>query len=399
MGTTREIQSWRAGYEELAGRIRWVFSREEPWRNACDYLQGLLSQVPRKNAWQLAEQAGDANPYGLQHLLGKAKWDADDLCDEVRDYTLEHLGTENAALIVDETGFLKKGQCSAGVARQYSGTAGRVDNAQIGVFVAYATAAGHALIDRELYLPAEWTEDPARCRAAGIPPERAFAPKSELARQMLARAFEAGVRADWVLGDEVYGTSGHLRSWLEEQRQPYVLTISSSLRIWRGKESKLLPELARSLAPDSWVTLTVGDGAKGPRRFEWARFLAEPGPEGHEHWFLVRRSLDEHHEMAYYRVFGASSTSLEDMARAAGTRWAVEECFEQAKGEVGLDQYEVRSWCGWYRHITLSMLALTFLAGLRERAEATVREKRGPQSGKARDPMRKFKRARGLRYG
>jgi SRSO17 transposase len=365
-----------------------LFGRSEPRRQAGLYLEGLLSAVDRKNGWQLAEHLGDARPWRTQRLLSHVQWDeaaARDLC---RAYVVEALADREAVLIVDETGFLKKGTKSAGVARQYSGTAGRIENCQIGVFLAYASGKGHALIDRELYLPKEWTEDPARREAAGIAQEVGFATKPELARRMIARAIAADMPFAWVLGDEVYGSDRRLRLDLEQQERPFVLAIRSNEKLWSTLDDRIGQHAAAALAavvPEkAGQRLSAGAGAKGERFYNWARVrLMRLQQPPWDHWLLVRRHPNKPDQLAYYVVFGPADTTLAALAHIAGRRWAIEECFEVAKQEVGLADYEIRSRHGWCRHITLAMLALAFLAAMRVKlkavaAAATANGKKGP---------------------
>ena len=370
-----EVARWAKGIEGVHECITGRFRRPEPRRRALDYLRGLLSPVERKNGWQLAEQAGDATPYGVQHLLSTYVWDADLVRDDLRDYVVEHLGDASGVLVVDETGFLKKGNKSVGVQRQYSGTAGRIENCQIGVFLTYATAKGRTLLDRELYLPQVWADDQERREEASVPEKAAFRTKPQLARGMLERAVESGVPFGWATGDEVYGNDRNLRLWLERRDVPHVLAIKSNEKLWawtdQGPRQVRADRLASGVEESGWVRLSAGDGAKGPRVYDWAlvdiRPLREPGKS---HWLLTRRSVAKPGELAYYVCFGPAGTTLEELVRVAGTRWAIEECFEEAKGEVGLDQYEVRRWDGWYRHITLAMLAHAYLAVIRHQASA-----------------------------
>jgi SRSO17 transposase len=371
------IFDWRLELSALHVRLGELFGRSEPRRQAGLYLEGLLSAVERKNGWQLAEHLGDARPWRTQRLLSHVQWDeaaARDLC---RTYVVEALADREGVLIVDETGFLKKGTKSAGVARQYSGTAGRIENCQIGVFLAYASGNGHALIDRELYLPKKWAEDPARRAAAGIPKEVRFATKPTLARRMIARAIAAGVPFAWILGDEVYGSDRRLRRDLEQQERPFVLAIRSNEKLWSTLDDRTGPHAAAALAtavPEAaWQRLSAGAGAKGERFYDWARVrLIRRQQPLWEYWLLVRRHPNKPDQLAYYIVFGPADTSLATLARVAGRRWAIEECFEVAKQEVGLADYEIRSWHGWYRHVTLAMLALAFLAAMRVKLKAAA---------------------------
>ena len=361
----------------MHARLGELFVRSEPRRQAGLYLEGLLSAVERKNGWQLAEHLGDAGPWRTQRLLSHVRWDEEAARDLCRAYVVEPLADREGVLIVDETGFLKKGTKSAGVARQYSGTAGRIENCQIGVFLAYASGNGHALIDRELYRPREWAEDPARRKAAGIPKEVTFATKPALARRMIARAIAAGVPFAWVLGDEVYGSDRRLRLDLEQQERPFVLAIRSNEKLWSTLEDRTGQHTAAALAaavPEAaWQSLSAGAGAKGERFYEWARIsLMRLQQLPWDHWLLVRRHPSKPDQLAYYVVFGPADTSLTTLARVAGRRWAIEECFEVAKQEVGLADYEIRSRHGWYRHVTLVMLALGFLAATRVKLKDAV---------------------------
>lgn len=360
------VEGWRGALTEVADRIGARFARAEARQRVLAYLQGLLSPAERKNGWQLAEVSGDATPYGVQHLLGRARWEADAVRDDLRAYVREHLGDPQAVLVLDETGFLKKGQQSAGVARQYSGTAGRVENCQIGVFIAYASGRGQALIDRELYLPKEWTHDPERCQRAGIPATRPFATKPQLARQMLERTFAAGVPAAWVSGDSVYGDDRRLRVWLESQEQAYVLAVSGKEYVWLGWRQRQVKTILATLPTLGWRRLSAGAGTKGPRFYDWCWLpLADPMQPDWRRWLVVRRSLGDPTDVTAYVVFAPHGTALETIVRVAGSRWTIESCFEAAKGEVGLDHYEVRRWTGWYRHITLAMWAAALLTVLR----------------------------------
>ena len=362
-----EVARWAEGIEQVHRCVAGRFRRPEPRRRALDYLRGLLSPVERKNGWQLAEQAGDATPYGVQRLLSTYRWDADLVRDDLAGYVVEHLAGADGVLVVDETGFLKKGNKSAGVQRQYSGTAGRIENCQIGVFLAYASAKGRTLLDRELYLPQVWAEDRERRREAGVPEDAGFQTKPRLAQRMLERALESGVPFGWVAGDEVYGNDRNLRLWLEREGIAHVLAIKSNEKLWawtdKGPGQVRADRLVPGVEEVGWVRCSAGDGAKGPRVYDWAlveiRPLREPGKG---YWLLARRSVAKPEELAYYVCYGPAGTTLEELARVAGTRWAIEECFEEAKGQVGLDQYEVRRWDGWYRHITLAMLAHAYLA-------------------------------------
>jgi SRSO17 transposase len=374
--TRVDAVSWAEQLAEVAERIGPRFLRSEPRRQALAYLQGLLSSAERKNSWQLAEQAGDPGPHRFQHLLGRAIWEADEVRDDLQAYGQEQLADPEAVLIVDETGFLKKGEGSVGVQRQYSGTAGRIENCQMGVFLAYAAARGHTFLDRALYVPEEWAQDQPRRRAADVPAEVRFATKPVLARHMIERALQNGVPARWVSGDSVYGNDGKLRLWLEEQQLAHVLGVSGNHFVWIGATQQKVSTVAAQISPEDWSRRSAGDGSKGPRWYDWATVETNSLHKGWTRWLLVRRSVDNPQDWAYYRVFAPAETRLEEMVAVAGKRWAVEECFATAKGEVGLDQYEVRSWTGWHRHVTLSLLAHAYLTVVRAQALGATPKKR-----------------------
>ncbi len=397
-----QVQAWDFAFEALIDRIRPQFSRIEAEERARSYVQGLLSPIERKNGWQIAEKAGNKTPYGIQNLLGRSVWDADGVRDELIEYVKEHLYSPEGVGVLDETGFIKKGKQSVGVQRQYSGTAGKVENCQIGVFLTYVSEKGHTFLDRALYLPESWTQDPDRCRRAGVPEAIEFATKPALARQMLSRTTALGLRFAWITGDAVYGNNPGLREALEDQLQQHVLGIACSEQVTLGDISLPAREAIAYLADKSWQRLSAGNGTKGPRTYDWAVIpLNEPAAEGWTHRLLVRRSLKDPNDMAYYRVFAPTTCPPAEMVRVAGCRWTIEECFETAKGEVGLDQYEVRSWTGWYRHITLACLAHAFLSVMRTQSltiATDVTEKGGLKSHQAtsNSSLRAFKRQRGL---
>ena len=374
--TQETIQQWAAEVEIVGQRLGPYFARSEPRARAIDYLRGLLSDAERKNGWQLAEYLGDPTPDGVQHLLARADWDADAVRDDLTRYLHDHLGDPDGVLIVDETGFLKKGTKSCGVARQYTGTAGRIENAQVGVFLAYAGGKGHALIDRALYLPKEWTDDRERCDAAGVPTAEAFATKPQLAERMIRRAWQLGVRAAWVTGDSVYGHDGKFRRFLEANGQPYLLAVPSNQPLFDGQFRSTVGAIADAFPARVWRRASAGDGSKGPREYDWAVRPFGPGDErGWPLWLVVRRHRERPDERAYFLARGPAATRPAELIRVAGTRWRVEECLELAKGECGLDEYEVRSWTGWHRHVTLSLFALAVVAVIRSRVPAPRRKK------------------------
>jgi SRSO17 transposase len=391
------VQGGAAYLNDLERRLAPYFERTEPRQRALAYLRGLLSPAERKNSWQLAEMSGDTTPYGFQHLLRRALWDPDAVRDELGTYVVQHLGAPHAVLVIDETGFLKKGDHSAGVARQYSGTAGRIENCQIGVFLAYASGLGHTLLDRELYLPKEWTDDRARCGQAGIPDERGFATKPELARQMLARTFATGVPAQWVTGDSVYGDDRRLRMWLESRPQAYVLAVSGKEYVWLDGQQHQVKRILAALPEDGWTRLSAGDGAKGLRWYDWCWLpLADPMEPAWRRGLLVRRSVTDPTDLTAYVVFAPQDAVLAEVVRVAGTRWTIESAFEAAKSEVGLDHYEVRSWTGWYRQITLAMWALALLAVLRAGIIAVEAFKKSLVARHNQRSLAVFKASRGL---
>jgi SRSO17 transposase len=350
-------------FDQVMARIAGRFRRVEPRAAARAYLLGLLSSVERKNCWQLAEQAGLARPGPMQRLLRCARWDADAVRDDLRAYAAEHLGTDGSVLVIDETGFLKKGRSSAGVQRQYTGTAGRIENAQVGVFLALATSRGRALIDRRLYLPEHsWSDDPERRSAAGIPETVQFATKPRLAAEMITTALDAGITAPWVTGDEAYGQDPQLRAALEARGVGYVMAVACSMRVRinHGRTPIRADTVAGRLPASAWHRQSAGNGAKGPRYYDWA--WVGIGTGSHRH-LLVRRNRSTG-ELAFYLCWSPTEVPLSELVRVAGIRWSIEECFQAAKGQVGLDHYQVRNWTAWHRHITLAMLALAFLTAL-----------------------------------
>jgi SRSO17 transposase len=354
----------------VAQRLAPCFARSEARRHAQAYLWGLLSPVERKNGWQLAEVVGDRTPYAIQHLLGRADWDPDAVRDDLRAYVVEHFGDAQAILVLDETAVVKKGAASAGVAKQYAGSVGKLENAQVGVFLAYARLQGVAFLDRALYLPEDWTHDRARCQAAGIPEGVAFATKPELARQLLERAWAAGVPAAWVTADSVYGDDRRLRMWLEAHELAHVLAVSGKeyVNVAATWTQRRVSTLLKELPEEGWERLSAGAGEKGPRWYDWYRLpLVPPLQEGFERWLLVRRSLSDPTDLQAYVVFAPLGTTLEALVHVAGRRWTSEVAFAAAKGEVGLDHYEVRSWTGWYRHTTLALFAQAVLTVVRAR--------------------------------
>ena len=364
MAVTDEVAGWARGLDVLMGRIAPRFGRVEPRRRARAYLKGLLAPVERKNGWQLAEVAGDRTPDGVQDFLARMRWDADLVRDDLRAYVVEHLGDPGAVLVLDETGFVKKGTRSVGVQRQYSGTAGRIENCQVGVFLGYASRHGHALIDRALYLPESWARDRARRATAGVPEAVAFATKPKLGRAMLARALDAGVPCAWVAGDSVYGSDSALRRFIERRGRGYVLAVTGAQRLGRKPVADWLDDVPA----DGWQRLSAGAGAKGPRLYDWAFLPCRGAAAGWQKGLLVRRKIAEPDELTFYLTLAPAATPLTELVRVAGTRWTIEACFEAAKGEVGLDHYEVRSWTGWHRHVTLAMLAHAYLTVVRRTA-------------------------------
>src|SRR6266568_2027259 len=368
---------WAAYLDEVHAHIAGRFARSEQRQRARAYVQGLLSPIERKNGWQLAEAAGEANPYGYQELLSRALWDPDEVRDDVLDLVREKLADPAAVVVIDETGFVKKGTKSVGVAPQYSGTAGKTGNCQIGVFLAYAAQRGQVLMDREIYLPQVWTDDRERCQEAGVPETVEFATKLVLARRMLERVLEHGLPFAWVTADSVYGADYHLgrEDGFESIRVDEWLTRKIRLR---------------------WYRLSAGWGSKGPRFYDWAwwKMNAEV-PAGWQAWILVRRSISDPSEIVYYRVCAPEETTLQLIVQVAGQRWKVEEAIERGKSECGLDQYEVRSWTGWYRHVTLSLVAQLCATLMAEQANAEPGKKaREPNCGSS--SLQQFKHRRGL---
>jgi SRSO17 transposase len=388
--------------DAVVGLIGSRFVRPEPRARVRGYVRGLLASLERKNGWTVAEHAGAVSPDGMQRLLRTADWDVDGVRDDVRGYVLDGLGDPDEAkagvFVADDTGFIKKGRRSAGVQRQYTGTTGKIDNCQLGVFLAYATPRGHALIDRELYLPASWTEDPDRCAAAGIPAETEFATKPELAVRMLQRLHEAGRLRGWFTADEAFGQNPGLRDWLAENRVPYVLATRNDDLLTcpdgHREQAKVLATLAGvdadgKVDPTAWERRSLGYGAHGERIYDWTAIALDSTglPDGWGHWLLVRQQVEPTAdqiaagktvpERAYYRCAGPAHTPLRELIRVAGTRWAIEECFQTAKNEAGLDHYQVRTWRAWYAHITLAMLAAGWLVVTRAAEHDRDRAEKG----------------------
>ena len=382
---------WERDLSALKSRLAPVFGRREVGASAGAFIDGLLSGISRKTGWLMAEQAGLDRPYRMQSLLGRSSWNADVLRDLVRAEVIGSLGDPRGVLVVDETGFLKKGTHSVGVARQYSGTAGRVENCQVGVFLGYASPLGQALIDRRLYLPDAWAADEARRRQVRVPEPVTFATKPQIACDLIAAALDAGTPCAWVLADALYGSDSRLRRMLETRCQPYVLAVRSNHTLRMLTATGLLQtdpaQLADALPGTAWAAHAAGEGSKGPRLYEWARIaLPWTVDEGFERWLLIRRSRRDGQDFAYYLVFAPAGTDLAELAGAAGLRWTIEECFQRAKEELGLDHCEARSWHGWHRHMTLCMAALAFLAGLSaqlRRVAASKPNERSPRAAAA----------------
>ena len=398
----KELDEWGADFLQFCARFADVFGRKEPRAQATKYLRGLMASVPRKNGWQVAEVIGDRTPDATQRLLYQAKWSADTARDPLLQYVIEVFGEEDGIAVVDETGFIKRGTRSVGVKRQYSGTAGKVENCQIGTFLSYATAKGHVFLDRRLYLPEEeWCNDIGRRKQAKVPSEVVFQTKPEQAMAMLGHAWQAGVPMRWVAGDEVYGDSPALRDLIARHECWYVLTVKTSTPVWTERPQVVEPEpqkrgrprtkvrlaegapsattvqvVVASWPESRWQALIVAKGEKGLITYDWAcqRIIESrnglPGPDA---WLVARRSRNDPTDIAYYLSNAPVETPLLKLAQVASTRYTVEQCIEEAKGETGLDEYEVRYWHSWHRHITLSMMAHAWLASVRY----TATEKKG----------------------
>jgi SRSO17 transposase len=402
-----DLAGWVSRLDAVIGLIGARFVRSEPRTRVGDYVRGLLAGLERKNGWTMSEHAGAVSPDGMQRLLRSADWDVDGVRDDVRGYVLDGLGGPGpgpgtgdpgvGVFIADDTGFIKKGRRSAGVQRQYTGTSGKIDNCQLGVFLAYATPRGHALVDRELYLPTAWTEDRDRCAAAGIPETVEFATKPELVVRMLERVEDAGRLSGWFTADEAFGQNPGLRDWLAAHQVPYVLaTRNDDLLVCpdgHREQAKVLATLAGvdsdgRIDPAAWERRSLGYGAHGERVYDWTAVALDPAglPDGWAHWLLVRQQTTPTEgktvvERAYYRCAGPATTPLRELIRVAGTRWAIEECFQTAKNEAGLDHYQVRTWRAWYAHITLAMLAAGWLTVTRAHEHQTDRAEKGdPES-------------------
>ena len=349
---------WLDGFGALMDRIRPRFARYEPARHAAGLMLGLLSNLERKNCWTIAEERGDVTPHGLQHMLSRASWDEDAVAGDLRDYVTTAFADPDAVLVVDETGDVKKGAATVGVQRQYTGTAGRIENSQVAVYLTYAGRRGHALIDGALYLPKSWAEDPARRVRAGVPDDVEFATKPALAQRLIAGALDAGVLASWVAGDEVYGADSGLRTACQSRGVGYVLAVARNHYVVTA--GCRVDALVVGMPTFGWQRLSAGAGSKGPRLYSWLLIDIASTLPGHE-WIMVRRN-DSTQELAYYRCWSPHPVPLRTLVAVAGRRWTIEESFQAAKGQAGLDEHQVRTWTSWRRWMILSMLALAFLA-------------------------------------
>ncbi len=365
-GLSVDLEGWRREFDELMLRVGGRFARVEPRRRMAAFVRGLLAGLARVNCWSIAEHAGEQCPRGMQRLLSAAVWDDAGMRDDLRGYVLEHFADPDAVLVVDETGDIKKGTATVGTQRQYTGTAGRTENAQVAVYLAYAAPAGSAFIDRALYLPRSWTSDPARCAAAGVPAGTPFATKPALAREMIGRALDAGTPAGWVAADEVYGQDPQLRAELARRGLGYVLAVAKSHPVITGIGPRPAGELAQRLPARAWQRLSAGPGAKGPRWYDWALIeAADPAvTEGDgPHWLLIRRRISDG-EYAFYRAHAPRPVPLTQLVRVAGSRWKVEDGFAGGKELAALDEHQVRSWTSWHRWTILALLAHAFLSVL-----------------------------------
>ncbi|MGV9792563.1 IS701 family transposase [Gordonia sp. NPDC003422] len=353
------------------------FARCEAARNAGAFVLGSMSALESKNCWTMAELAGHTTPDKLQHLLSRAVWDADEIRDDLRSMVIDAFGEPDAVLVIDETGDVKKGTKTVGVQRQYTGTAGRIENSQVAVYMTYTSSAGHALIDRALYLPRGWTDDRDRCTDARVPDDVDFATKPALAATLITRALDADVPVGWVAGDEVYGADPKLRTMLRDRMIGYVLAIAGNRRIPTAAGEVEARELATTLRSRSWQRLSAGRGSKGDRWFSWAWIDSTESVENGQCSLLIRRN-DHTGELAYYRCYHPRPVTLAALVGVAGRRWTVEESFQTSKGLTGLDQLQVRTWTSWHRATILIMLAHAFLTVLtatqrtHERADATL---------------------------
>ena len=383
--TTLEL--WASSLRDVKARMRGLFTQERVAASANLFLDGLLGDERRKTGWMRAEAAGDPGPWRQQAILGRGKWDAEALRDIVRNYVVENLATNDAVLVIDETGFLKQGKASCGVARQYTGSAGKITNCQIGVFACYVSARGHAFIDRALYLPKSWTSDPARLAVAHVPEAVAFATKPALAVQMIQRALTTEVPFSWVAADAVYGV-GDVEQALRRACKGYVLGVKSDHHFgsWGKKPSVAgrADEIARDLEPGAWQRLSAGEGTKGARLHDWAYCeLADLEADEYDDtqsgiWtrgLLIRRNISDG-DLAFFTTWCPAGTGVQTLVAVEGHRWAIEDSFETAKNEFGLDHNETRSWHGWHRHVSLVMLAFAMMAVIRYRANDVTPPKR-----------------------
>ena len=383
--TTLEL--WASSLRDVKARMRALFTQERVAASANLFLDGLLGDERRKTGWMRAEAAGDPGPWRQQAILGRGRWNADGLRDIVREYVVENLGTQNAVLVIDETGFLKQGKASCGVARQYTGSAGKITNCQIGVFAAYVSARGHAFIDRALYLRKSWTGDPAKLAATHVPETIGFATKPALAVDMIGRALAANVPFSWVAADAVYGV-GDIEGALRRACKGYVLGVKSDhyFGSWAGKPmvAGKAEEIASDLAPGAWQRLSAGEGTKGARLHDWAYCeLADLEADEYDEtksglWtrgLLIRRNISDG-DLAFFTTWCPAGTGIQELVSVEGHRWAIEDSFETAKNELGLDHNETRSWHGWHRHVSLVMLAFAMMAVIRYRANDATPPKR-----------------------
>jgi len=378
-------------YKKVMSKIGQAFRHISGYENAGKYIKGLLGTAERKNGWQMAESQGDETPYSIQQFIYRGRYSADELRDISREYVVETLGDEDGVLVVDETGFLKQGKQSCGVKRQYSGTAGRIENCQIGVFLSYASHKGHCPIDRRLYIPEDWINDPKRRNQARIPEAEIFKTKPQIALEMIKDATTAGVPYTWVTGDCVYGDYRDIRFWLENNGKCYVMSVSGKEYVWQGHNQIKVGSILKNLPDDGWICASCGDGSKGARMYDWLVIdINTPSSyPNHKRSLLVRRSKSSPEVVRAYICFAPSETSLQKIISVAGTRWTVETCFKEAKSQVGLDHYEVRSYDGWYRHITFACIALALITTLSCNSLDTLTLQQHDPAGNSLDTFKK----------